>query len=168
MSGSEKEQLLTTTIHIDSRDVYKSKSIDGLIKYKLKEKTEGFCGKHGYVVKGSVVVVKRSIGKAITHNNQSKIEYNLTYKLKTILPCVEEKYTCIIDSITKMGIIAYLKSTDDNLSNLTDSPILFIVPQGYVDDITLFSKDQKVEIEVIQNRVKYQTKQIQVVGKITK
>jgi len=168
MTDHEKEQLLTTTIHIDSRDVYKSKSIDGLIKHELREKIEGFCGKHGYVIKGSVIVVRRSIGKAITHNNKSKIEYNLTYKMKTILPCVEEKYTCIIDNITKMGIIAYLKSPDEKLSNITESPILFIVPQGYVDDIELFSKGQKVEIEVLQNRIKYQTKQIQVVGKISK
>ena len=32
MTDHEKEQLLTTTIHIDSRDVYKSKSIDDVIR----------------------------------------------------------------------------------------------------------------------------------------
>tara|TARA_Y100001970_G_C14167995_1_gene822470 strand:+ start:72 stop:581 length:510 start_codon:yes stop_codon:yes gene_type:complete len=169
MSNHEKEQLLTTKLQVDASDIYKTKNIDGLIKYRIKEKMEGVCGKYGYVVKDTISIIKRTIGKAITHNNQSKIEFNITYKMKVILPCSSEIFTCIIDSITKMGIIAYMKTDDDKLNNITMSPILFIVPQEYIeDDISLFNKEQKIDIEVIQKRIKYRTKQIQVVGKIIK
>ena len=167
MSSHEKEQLLTTTIQINSSDIYRTKNIDGLIKYRLKEQLESVCGKYGYVVRDSISIVKRSIGKAVTHNEESKIEYNLTYKMKVILPCTSEIFTCKIDSITKMGIIAYMKMKDDN--SIKDSPILFIVPQEYIEgDIDMYKKDQIINIEVLQKRIKYRTKQIQVVGKISK
>ena len=169
MSSHEKEQLLTTTIQINSSDIYRTKNIDGLIKYRLKEQLEGVCGKYGYVVKDSISIVKRSIGKAVTHNEESKVEYNLTYKMKVISPCISEIFTCKIDSITKMGIIAYMKMEDEELNNIQKSPILFIVPQEYIeDDISLFTKDQTINIEIVQKRIKYRMKQIQVVGKISK
>ena len=169
MSDYEKEQLLTTTIQINSSDIYKTKNIDGLIKYRLKEQMEEVCGKYGYVVKDTISIIKRSIGKVITHNNQSKIEYNLTFKMKVISPSFSEIFTCIIDSITKMGIISYMKMDDEKYNNINKSPILFIVPKEYIeDDISLFTTNQKINIEVVQKRIKYRTKQIQVVGKISK
>tara|TARA_Y100000817_G_scaffold276071_1_gene237322 strand:- start:798 stop:1307 length:510 start_codon:yes stop_codon:yes gene_type:complete len=169
MTSHEKEQLLTTTIQIDSSDIYRTKNIDGLIKYRLKEQLEGLCGKYGYVIKNSISIIKRSIGKAVTYNNESKIEFNLTLKMKIILPCNSEVFNCKIDSITKMGIIAYMKMEDEKLNNINESPILFIIPQEYIeDDISLFTKDQIISIEVIEKRIKYRTKQIQVVGKISK
>ena len=169
MLDYEKEQLLTITIQINASDIYRTKNIDGLIKYKLKEQLEGVCGKYGYVIKDSISIINRSIGKAITHNEQSKIEYNLTYKMNVILPCTSEIFTCKIDSITKMGIIAYMKIDDDINNTIKGSPILFIVPQEYIEgDIDMYKKDQIINIEVLQKRIKYRTKQIQVVGKISK
>lgn len=170
MSDSyEKEQLITTSIQIDSKDVYQSKNIDGLIKYKIKNEFENLCSKNGYVVKDSVSIIKRSIGKITIHNNQSKIEYNITIKMKIISPCQGEIYTSIIDSITKMGIIAYMDMKDGSVNNVNDSPVLFIIPKEYIDDdISLFSNNQKINIEVVQKRIKYRSRQIQVVGKINK
>ena len=57
----------------------------------------------------------------------------------------------------------------EELNNIEKSPILFIVPQEYIeDDISLFKKDQTINIEIVQIRIKYRMKQIQVVGKISK
>ena len=169
MLDYEKEQLLTITIQINASDIYRTKNINGLIKHKLKEQLEGVCGKYGYVIKDSISIINRSIGKAITHNEQSKIGYNLTYKMNVILPCTSEIFTCKIDSITKMGIIAYMKIDDDINNTIKGSPILFIVPQEYIEgDIDMYKKDQIINIEVLQKRIKYRTKQIQVVGKISK
>jgi len=170
MSDSyEKEQLITTSIQIDSKDVYKTKNIDGLIKFKIKNEFENICSKNGYVVKDSVSIIKRSIGKTTIHNNQSKIEYDITIKMKLISPCQGEIYTTIIDSITKMGIISYMNMKDDSLNNVNDSPVLFIIPKEYIsDDISSYSVKQKIDIEVVQKRIKYRSKQIQVVGKINK
>ena len=40
MESHEKEQLLTTKIHINSSDIYKTKNIDGLIKFNMKKQIE--------------------------------------------------------------------------------------------------------------------------------
>jgi|TARA_B110000967_G_C18712516_1_gene473453 DNA-directed RNA polymerase subunit E'/Rpb7 len=165
--GEWQEQLLTTTIQIDAAEMYKTKNIDGIIKYNLKNEIEGYCGKHGYVLKDSVQVLKRSIGKVITHNSKSKVEYNLTYKMKVILPAVKEVYTSIIDSITKMGIIAFMANVKHNPENkIEGSPILFIIPSEYEKDLSFYKVGQKIEVEVLQSRIKYRAKQIQVVGRI--
>ena len=114
MSTHISEQLLTTTIHIKSSDIYKTKNLDGLIKHHLKKLNEGYCGKYGYVIPNSIKIVKRSIGKAVTHNTESKVEFGVVYKMKTILPCKGDKYDCIIESITNMRFKDYKKSDQDS------------------------------------------------------
>jgi len=167
MNTYEKEELKTTTIHIPSREVFKTTNIDGLIKYKLKERIEEVCGKYGYVSKDSVSLIKRSVGSIITHNGESNISYDLTYKMKIISPCTGDTCDCIIDSITKMGIISFMITSDDAQNNVKDSPVLVIVPQMYVaGEISDYSEKQKISVEVMEKRTKYRAKQIQVVGKI--
>ena len=46
--------------------------------------------------------------------------------------------------------------------------ILFIIPTEYIEDIESLKKDMKIEVEVLQSRIKYKSKQIQVVGKLSK
>ena len=167
MSDISKQELKNTTIHIPSKDIYRTKDIDGLIKFNLKKQMENVCGKYGYVLEDSISVVKRSIGKIVTHNGVSNIEYNVTYKMNSILPCNGDIYDAIVDSVTKMGIISYLKLESDKLNSVKESPILIIVPQLYLDkDLESYSKNQKIRVEVLDKRVKYRAKQIQVVGKI--
>jgi len=167
MSDISKQELKNTTIHIPSKDIYRTKDIDGLIKFNLKKQIENVCGKYGYVLENSVLVVKRSIGKIVTHAGVSNIEYNITYKMDTILPCKGDVYEAIVDSITKMGIISYLKMESSKFNSVKESPLLIIVPQMYLDkELDSYSKGQKIKVEVLDKRVKYRAKQIQVVGKI--
>ena len=51
--------------------------------------------------------------------------------------------------------------------DIENSPILFIVPNKYIEKIDLLSKDMKINVEVLQSRIKYRSKQIQVVGKLS-
>ena len=64
-----KEQLLTTKIHINPSDIFNTKNIDGLIKFQLKQNIEGYCGKYGYILPNSLVVIKRSIGTILPNSN---------------------------------------------------------------------------------------------------
>jgi hypothetical protein len=64
-------------------------------------------------------------------------------------------------------VIGFLPDKD-NKYNIENSPILFIVPTEYIDDIELLKKDMNIEIIVLQSRIKYKSKQIQVVGKLLK
>jgi hypothetical protein len=167
MSDYQKEILFTTSIQLNSNECSRCKNIDGLIKYKLKKEHEKLCNKHGYVLEDSLKVVNRSIGKVVTHDNMSMIEYNITMKLNVIYPCEKDIFTVKIDNITKMGVIGYLYDSNDKY-DIENSPILFIVPSGYIEDIESLKKDMKIEVEVLQSRIKYKSKQIQVVGKLSK
>jgi len=167
MSNISAQELKTTTIHIPSKDIYRTKDIDGLIKFTLKKQIENVCGKYGYVLENSVSIIKRSVGKIVTHNGVSNIEYNITYKMDSIYPCKGDIYEAVVDSITKMGLISYLKFESDKFNSVKDSPVLIIVPQLYLDkELESYSKGQKIKIEVLDKRIKYRAKQIQVVGKI--
>jgi len=165
MNKYKKEILFTTSIHLDSSDISKTKNIDGLIKHKLKKEYESSCNKYGYVIKDTIRIKNRSIGKLVNHNNNSMIEYNITLKVDVIYPCEKDIFIAKIDNITKMGAIGYLSEEDYNIES---SPILFIIPTEYIEDIELIKKDMNIEVEVLQSRIKYKSKQIQVVGKLLK
>ena len=133
----------------------------------MKKQIENVCGKYGYVLENTVSVVKRSIGKIVTHGGISNVEYNITYKMDSILPCKGDIYDAVVDSVTKMGLISYLKLKSGKINSVKDSPVLIIVPQMYLEkDLDSYSKGQQIKIEVLDKRVKYRAKQIQVVGKI--
>ena len=165
MSDYIKEILYTTSIQLNSNECSKCKSIVGLIKYKLKKENEKLCNKYGYVIENSLNLINRSVGKLVIHNNISMIEYNITMKLKVIYPCEKDIFNMKIDNVTKMGIIGYLYNKDKEY-NIENSPILFIIPSQYVEDINTFKNDMKIDIQVLQSRIKYKSKQIQVVGKL--
>ena len=166
MTDYQKEILFTTSIQLNSNECSRCKNIDGLIKYKLIKENEKLCNKHGYVLENTLKILNRSIGKLVIHNNISMIEYNITMKLNVIYPCEKDIFTMKIDNITKMGMIGYLFDKEGKY-NIENSPILFIVPSQYIEDIDIYKKDMNVEIEVLQSRIKYKSKQIQVVGKLS-
>ena len=170
MNTYENEQLLTTSVHIPIQKITKTKNIDGLITHHLKNLLEGVCGKEGYVVKNSIFVVQRSIGKIVTIDSKSKIQYDVTYKLKTIYPSKHDEYECIIDSISKMGIIGYLDyNTEEEEINIKNSPLLIIIPLEYIKkdkQIDDYHINDKIVVSVLDSRVKYKSNQIQVVAEI--
>ena len=165
MTTYETEQQLTTTVHISSTDIYRTKNIDGLILHNLKSKIEGFCGRSGYVIPDSTHIVQRSTGTIQTLDGKNVTEFDLTYTVKTIHPKKDDVYECVVDSITKMGLIAYLDIPGHDTKN---SPILFIIPQEYLGDKELdsFSEGQKIEVTILEIRVKYRATQIQAVAKL--
>lgn len=162
-----KEQIDTEIIQIESNEIIKTKNINSYIKYYLMKNYEGLCNKNGFIVKESINLINRSIGRIITHNNISKIEYNITYSYKILNPCKDDEFECIIDNITKMGIIAYLN--DENINSINDTPILFIIPNEYIEiDVSKLILKQKINILIIESRIKFKSNQIQVVGKLIK
>ena len=100
----------------------------------------------------------------MTIDGDSVINYNITYKIKTINPqkddLIEE---CVVNSISKMGIISYINYEDKD--NIKESPLLIIVPNEYINDNDIKIND-KINVSVLDSRTKYKAKQIQVVAKI--
>ena len=65
------EQLLSTNLFVNADQV--NKNIDYVIKDNLKEQLEGLCYEDGYIVKGSVKIIKKSMGKIVVNDNVSSV-----------------------------------------------------------------------------------------------
>ena len=66
-----------------------------------------------------------------------------------------------------MGIIGYIKF--DESDTIEDSPFIIIVPKEYFDGESLdkHTINDKLQVVIIASRIKYLSKNIQIVGKPT-
>jgi DNA-directed RNA polymerase subunit E'/Rpb7 len=163
MSEYISSQLLTTSINVDIKKI--KGDINELLYKLLKKKYEGVCNKDGYIQKGSIQIVNRSIGSVKTINNTSYIVYEITYKANIYSPVKGTKLNITINSITKMGIIGYLKDNEDD--TIENSPFIVIAPREYfVDgDIDNYEVNTELKVQIENSRIKYMSKNIQLVAK---
>ena len=92
MNNLEKKEILTNTLLVKSKDILPRKNINGYLKYLLKNKYEGKCNNNGYIYPGSLDIIQLSIGKIETIDRQSYIKYEVTYEIKSIIPCVGDVF----------------------------------------------------------------------------
>jgi len=163
MSEYISSQLLTTSINVDMKNI--KGDINELLYKLLKKKYEGVCNKDGYIQKGSLQIVNRSIGSVKTINNTSYIVYEITYKANIYSPVKGTKLDITINSITKMGIIGFLKEKDDD--NIENSPFIVIVPREYFEDSNVddYEVNSELKVQIEDSRIKYMSKNIQIVAK---
>ena len=161
-------QIENSTIHLRIQDVRKD-DLNLQVLEEIQKTIEGSCGKHGYVIKGSVQLTNRSVGKIVTVDSESHLEFQVTYKITTIYPCKDDEYECKIDSITKMGVLGFLdyQVSDEEKTTSKNSPVLFILPNEFMKDIpeTHQQVGKTLKVQVLESRIKYRSHQIQVVAK---
>ena len=162
MSEYISSQLLTTSINVDMKNI--KGDINELLYKLLKKKYEGVCNKDGYIQKGSLQIVNRSIGSVKTINNTSYIVYEITYKANIYSPVKGTKLDITINSITKMGIIGFLKDNDDD--TIENSPFIVIVPKEYFEDDNVddYDVNSQLKVQIEDSRIKYMSKNIQIVA----
>lgn len=160
--GISDTQILTKTIQIKIKDIMKERNVDGIILNELK-KYEGKSTKEGYVKEDSIEIIQRSVGKVVTINKESLIQFKVNYKIESILPKIGNKYVCYIENITKMGLLCYLKL--EGVENISESPLIIIIPKDYCD-IEKYKNGEKINAEVVDLRIKYMSRQIQLIAKI--
>ena len=132
MTDYQKEILFTTSIQLNSSECSRCKNIDGLIKYKLKKEHENLCNKHGYVLENTLKLINRSIGKIVTHDNMSMIEYNITMKINencsTGVSNIDVMTDGIVNGVSRdenvsikiwNGILNYINSSIINVNSST-------------------------------------------------
>jgi hypothetical protein len=161
------EQLLTINLHLKPFEV--RSDIDNLIREKLKDKIGDKCSENGYIFKDSILIIKRSLGKIETFNQQSVIKYTITYKAKVIQPVNGLELDVYVNNINKMGIISYIKLGKKENETIDESPLIIILPKEYFSEKDIIFEDikinEKLSIIVIGSRIKYDSDKIQVVGK---
>ena len=159
------EQLLNTPLIMKPTDL--GNDIDHIIEDKLKLKIEGRCHENGFIVKDSVAIINRKMGKIVTNNRKSEINYHVTYKAKIISPSEGDELNIYINNINKMGVIGYIKIKDSDTSD--DSPLVVMVPKEYFDGSSRNLNDltigQQIDVEVLGHRIKYRAKNIQIIAK---
>ena len=158
------KQILSTKLNIKSNEL--NKDINGLILHKLKQKYENICTENGFIIKDSINLINRELGKIITIDNINYISYLVKYNAEIIYPSEGDIIDVTVDRVNKMGIISYLDNPDKNLEG---SPLIIIIPQEYFDestkDINSITKNQKLNVEILSTRIKYGNSKIQIVGK---
>ena len=154
---------MTTTINLQANKI--KGDIKQLILFNLKKRYEGVCNKDGYIMKDSIELINRSIGQVKTIDSESIVMYHITYKADIISPAKGNKIDCVVDSSNKLGIIGYMKHTDD--TTIKDSPFIIIVPEEYFENdiFETVKKNDTILVKIESYRIKYLSKQIQVVAK---
>tara|TARA_B100002051_G_C16710965_1_gene626655 strand:- start:995 stop:1480 length:486 start_codon:yes stop_codon:yes gene_type:complete len=159
--------MINSNLNLDSKDI--NSDIDNIIKMKLKEKVEGKCYEDGYIVEGSVKIIKRGIGKIVTTNNKSKIRFNITYNADVISPSDGDTMEVIVNNINKMGVLSHVRLNKKDVETHEDSPMIIMLPREYFDESTRNIDDltvgQKIDIMVVGCRIKYGSDKIQVIAK---
>lgn len=163
------EQVFNNTISLNPNDL--NKDINNITLLKLKKQYEGLCKDDCYILKNSIVILKRSMGRIETYDNVSVVKYDIMYKCSIISPKQNEEIECIVSNKNKMGIIAYIKIDDKYNSydnDLDNSPLIIILPNDMINDINIndINIKQKIKIQVLATRIKYRNEKIQIVGKI--
>ena len=164
------EQIFTDTIYLNPKDI-NTPNITDLIIIKLKKKIGNKSYNNGYIIDDSIDFISKTLGKIVTLSNENKILYNIKYKVKMIQPTVNDEIECYVDNINKMGIIAYIKMRDviDNykgVNTLQDSPLLIIIPNETIENISDINIKQKIKIKINATRIKFNADKIQIVGTI--
>ena len=156
-------QLLTTSINIEPREI--KGDINSLILYNIKKKYEGVCNKDGYIRKGSIKMIDRSVGEFKLIDNKSYAVFNITYQADIISPSIGNEITCTIESNNKMGLIGYIKYDKDD--TLKDSPYIIIIPSELFesDAHESIAVGDTMKVSIVNFRIKYMSQQIQMVAK---
>jgi len=159
------EQLLTTNLFVNASQV--NKNIDNVIKDNLKEQLEGLCYEDGFVVKDSVKIINKSMGKIVVNDNVSSVSYSIKYKAKIISPSEGDIIESYVSNVNKMGVVAYIKLSDGDSSE--DSPLVIMVPREYFEQ-SIYNFDdinvgQKLKVIVIGTRIKYRSEKVQIIAK---
>ena len=141
-----------------------NRNIDTSLKNILKKKIEGKCINEGYVVNGSLKIIKRSSGIFDKFNNDGNFKYNIDYAVKICKPGKEDILSCQVEDINKAGIVA------NKLSYKKDPiKIKIIIPNDYFktakQSINEINIGDIIMCQVVGVRFKYNDDSIMVIGR---
>lgn len=106
--------ILTNTVSITPREL--NQNINQVILNKLRIKVEGKCLEEGYIKPGSVEIVSRTAGTLNPAHFNGNIRFKIRYKADVCHPIQNQVISCIVNTIGKPGIQAYIE--DKNKSPL--------------------------------------------------
>ena len=150
---SEKEQL-------EADDINLKRNINNSLLEKIKEKWEGKCSKLGYVQKGSVKIVERSIGRVDSSHFSGNVIFDLKIETKICNPTEGDIIRCKVIGINKMGIMCSKEPLLICLSKLHHQD------KDIIDDYGKIKVHQTIDVEVICSKFELYDTEINVIAKL--
>jgi DNA-directed RNA polymerase subunit E'/Rpb7 len=142
-------------IYLSANDMSDVKNINKTIERKLKEKYEGVCISDGYVKKGSLKLVKRTIGETTSINFRGLIKFKVTYSVEICNPVKNNLISATIKDMNLIGLIA------------ENHPMSIIIVKDYHEDQSVFDNLQigdTINVKVVMKKYKVNDTEISVIG----
>lgn len=139
-------------------------NMEDTILNRLKE-IEGRCINMGYIMKNSIVMIERKVGKIQNADNSvsgagGKVIFNISYHFALISPKPEQIIPCRVQEVNKIGVLAFGGIEENN-------PLIITIMKQNHDDLSVF-KDIRVKdtitIKVLSSSFKLKDKIIKVTG----
>lgn len=133
-----------------------SGDIDKILLDKCRNKLEGKCTKNGYVFKGSINLLERSIGKINSSHFNGNIYYDVRLEAKICNPLKGDIIYAKIIGKNKMGILA------------TRLPIIIALSQIHNKELDMAKLvvGDEIKVSVLDKKFKLNDKEIHVIGKV--
>ena len=101
-----KTLVLTEYIYLRSVDL--NFKIDDIILSKLKQKVEGKCIKVGYILRDTIKIQSRSLGKINNASFDGMTTFNVIFTCDICNPVIGQIVQCKVGNIDKSQIICYI------------------------------------------------------------
>jgi DNA-directed RNA polymerase subunit E'/Rpb7 len=153
------------------------KNIDSLLEQKVKEKLEGKCSRHGFVVPGSMEILSRSMGMIEKGRFTGSILFHVQAEGKVINPPDGVVVEGEVIRKNKMGIyVNYqvpqtLRATANGVEGGMQDAIRIIVPRDLHignDEFETLSLGDTVQVEIKKSRFQVNDEYILSVGMFKK
>jgi len=162
-------QIFTEDLQLEYHNI-NTKNINLKIYNILKKKIENKCYKNGFIIKDSLKIINKNLGKLENLDSKKCIKYKIKFEVDILQPTIDDIIECYIDDINKLGIIAYIRYKDiienQEMNGVYDSPLFIIIPNENIDDIKKYNTNQKIKIIVKAVRMQYNANKIQIIGNI--
>ena len=157
------QNILNEKVDIKPNELSSKRDVMEIINNKLKKKIEGKCIKQGYVKKGSLQIINRSVGKIYDGHFSGDIVYKIKFSVEVCNPPEGQIINCIIYNNNKMGIIAGIGE------NSKDSPLMILLPRHHHQDKDIFRDvdvGDSITIEITGKKFELNDEKIHVVGSL--
>jgi DNA-directed RNA polymerase subunit E'/Rpb7 len=151
------KSLISQKVVLDFKDV--NSEIFQNLEFNLKKNNEGKCIDEGYIKNNSVKLLTYSSGELFS----DKIVFETTFECLVANPVESMVIDCIANSITKVGIRAFVES--DNAT----SPLIIFIARDHHYNNEMFSKVKEndvLTVRIIGQRYELNDKFISVIAEL--
>lgn len=153
-----------TVIQLNSKEL--NKNFEDIINTKLKNNLENVCSKYGFIKKGSIKVIKRSIGYFKEQHFNGDIAFNLQCIAEICNPSQDSIIKCRVKAKNSLGILA--EGVHDNTAIL--EIIIPKISSGIKSevDIDTIQIGEDINIQVCGKKFMLYDKHISIIGRVIK